>query len=318
MTKQSFTRFHVSVHWSRLFYLAFFFVLTINSRIYGDTLELKGFDEKIDAKVVEFNDEFVTVIIPKGGIGSINIKSELDDKFPDTVFLSANGKENKVVCKIVKITKKPGSITMQIPRRIISAVKMSLHGDEHEINSNRKDAFTASKEERGYSPVDTETLRKQIKEELKRVKEELRMEFEESQGKKNEAIEEKIIEELTLEFERKQQINEETFEAENYGRVAGRMLFKGKPLQGCQVKIQVLERWGILGGVKKGIHFETITDENGVYNFENVPPGGYKLYWKPPSESSWIRRLQMEPDIYVEYGERYYLPDRETNIKLLN
>lgn len=318
MTKQSFTRIHVSVHWSRLFYLAFFFVLTINSRIYGDTLELKDFDEKIEAKVVEFNDEFVTVIIPKGEISSIGIKSELDDRFPDTVLINVDGKESKVICKIVKITKKPGSITMQIPRRIISAVKMSLPGDEHEINSNRKEVLTAGKEERRYSTVDSETLREQIKEELKRVKEELRREFEESQGKKNEAIEEKIIEELTLEFERKQQINEETIEAENYGRVAGRMLHKGKPLPGCQVKIIVLERWGVFGGVKKGIRFETITDENGVYNFENVPPGGYKIYWKPPSESSWIRRLQMEPDIYVEHGERYYLPDRETNIKTLN
>ncbi|MFQ5686265.1 MAG: carboxypeptidase-like regulatory domain-containing protein, partial [Candidatus Scalindua sp.] len=97
-----------------------------------------------------------------------------------------------------------------------------------------------------------------------------------------------------------------------------RMLAKGKPLPGCQVKIMMLERWGLLGGIKKGIRFETITDENGVYHFENVPTGGYKLYWKPPRESSWIRRLQMEPDIYVESGERYYLPDRETHIKLLN
>ncbi len=302
----------------RFFCLFFFYILTINSWIYGDTLELKNFDRKIEAKIVEFDDEFVTVIIPKINISSIGIKSESDGEFPDTVFVSANGMENKVVCKILKITKKPGSVTIQIPRRIISSVKMSFPDNEHEVNSNQKDTLTTSKQERAYSPVDAEALRVQINQELKRAKEELRREFEEKQEKKDESVEEQIMEELTLGFERKQQIDEETFNTENYGRVAGRMLHKGKPLQGCHVKIMILEKWGIFGGIKKGIHFETITDDNGVYYFERIPPGGYKLYWKPPSESSWIRRLQMEPDIYVEIGERYYLPDRETNVRTLN
>ncbi len=302
----------------RFFCLFFFYVLTINSWIYGDTLELKNIDRKIDAKVVEFNDEFVTVIIPKANISSIGIKSEGDNKFPDTVFVSANGMENKVVCKILKIAKKPDSVTIQIPRRVISSVKMSFPDTEHEINSNQNDTLATSKQERVYAPVDAEALRVQINQELKRAKEELRREFEEKQEIKGESIEEKIMEELTLGLERKQQINEEAFEAENYGRVAGRMLYKDNPLQGCQVKIMILEKWGIFGGNKKGMHFETTTDDNGVYYFKRVPPGGYKLYWKPPSESSWIRRLQMEPDIYVDAGEKYYLPDRETNVRTLN
>ncbi len=294
-----------------------FIVLSINSWVYGDTLELKNYDKKIDAKVVEFNDEFVTVIIPKGEISSIGIKSELDDKFPDTIYLSANGIENKVVCKIVEITKKSDNITMQIPRRLISSVIMSIPGNEHETNNNQKDV-TASKQETVYPPVDAEALMAQIKEGLKQAKEELRREFEEKQGKEDESIEEKIMEELSSGFGRLRQINKEKIAAANNGRVAGRMLYKGNPLQRCQVKIMMLEKWGILGGVKKGIHFETITNEDGVYDFANVPLGGYKLYWKPPSESSWIRRLQMEPDIYVENVERYYLPDRETHVKLLN
>jgi protocatechuate 3,4-dioxygenase beta subunit len=96
------------------------------------------------------------------------------------------------------------------------------------------------------------------------------------------------------------------------------MLAKGKPLPGCQVKIQMLEKWGIFGNPKKGLRFETITDENGRYLFDKVHPGGYKIYWKPPGGSSWIRSIKMEPDIFVEAGETYHFRDRETNVRTVN
>jgi hypothetical protein len=131
----------------RFAYLSLIFFLIISSRLYGDTLKLKDFGEEVDATVVEFNEEFVKVIIPKREIGSLSIKSELparstggDVKFPDAVFLSINGKENKVVCKIVKITKKPGSVTLQIPKERISAVQMAFP------DSNRHKVLNAKKE----------------------------------------------------------------------------------------------------------------------------------------------------------------------------
>ena len=314
----------------RFFYLAFFLFLTINSRIYGDTLRLLNFDEDIDAKIVEVSEEFVEVIIPQKEIGSISMKSELpvpptggDDKFPDTVSINVNGKEDRVVCKIVKITKKPGSITLRIPKQKVSSIQITFPGSKDNVGSNRNE----------YSPVDPERLKEQIMEELrlefekkqkqeqvvleKKLKDGLRIEFEKKQKKEDVAIE-KIKEELKLEFEKKQQMEEKTYEAENFGDVKGRMLFKGKPLSRCQVKIVLLEKWGLLKTVKEGIRFETVTGDNGRYHFEKVPPGGYKLYWKPPAESSWIRRMRMEPDIYVEVGETYYLPDRETNVRTLN
>ena len=80
----------------------------------------------------------------------------------------------------------------------------------------------------------------------------------------------------------------------------------------------MLEKWGIFGKPKEGLWFETITDENGRYLFEKVNPGGYKIYWKPPRESSWIRSIKMEPDIFVEAGETYRYRDRETNVKTAN
>ena len=295
----------------KFFCVSFILILTICTEMYADTLKLEGFGEKIDVKILEMTEEFVKVVVPQGEIGSISIKSEHDDKYPDTVFINVDGKESKVICKIVKITKKPGSITLQIPRERVAAIQIAFPGNEQDTDSNKSDALTERSRESAPPPVDAEKLKEQIKEEL-------RLEFERKQGKDDIAIEEKIKEELRLEFENKKQMDEETFEVENYGRVSGRMLAKGKPLPGCQVKIMMLEKWGMFGKPKEGLRFETITDENGRYLFEKVHPGGYKLYWKPPGETSWIRSIKMEPEIFVEAGETYHFRDRDTNIKTVN
>ncbi|MFQ5715318.1 MAG: hypothetical protein ACE5GU_14930 [Candidatus Scalinduaceae bacterium] len=310
--------------------------MIFSSRTYADTLRLANFDEEIDAKIIEVSEEFVEVIIPQKEIRSISMKSELpvpptggDDKFPDTVSINVNGKEDKVVCKIVKITKKPGSITLRIPKQKVSAIQITFPGsDQDKASKARKEGG-----EKVYSSVDPEILKEQIMEALKlefekknkqekivlekKLKDKLRREFEKKQDKEDVATE-KIKEELRLEFEEKKQLEEKAYEAENFGDVRGRMLFKGKPLARCQVKIVMLEKWGFLKTVKEGIRFETVTGDNGRYHFEKVPPGGYKLYWKPPAESSWIRRMRMEPDIYVEVGETSYFPDRETNVRTVN
>jgi hypothetical protein len=314
---------------NRFPYLSLLLFLIIGSSVCGDTLKLTDFDEEIDAKIVEVSEDFVEVIIPQKEIGSISMKSELNDKFPDNVSVIVDGKENKVVCKIVKITKKSDSIRLRIPKQKVSAIQITFPGSDQDKTSK------AGKEGGGreHSPVDPERMKEQIMEELRlefekkkkqeeialeeKLKDELRREFEKKQEKEDVAVE-KIKEELKLEFEEKKQLEEKAYEAENFGNVRGRMLYKGKPLSNCQVKIVMLEKWGFSGEVKEGVRFETITGENGHYHFEKVPPGGYKLYWKPPAESSWIRRIQMEPDIYVEAGETSYLPDRETNVRTVN
>jgi protocatechuate 3,4-dioxygenase beta subunit len=276
--------------------------------VYADTLRLEGFDEKIDVKILEMNEEYIKVVVPQSEIGSISIKSERDSKYSDTVFINVDGKEKKVICKIVKITKNPGNITLQISREMVSAIQIAFPG------SNQEDALSAHREEREQPSVDTELLKEQIMEQI-RHEFEMKQERQEQEGV---AIEDRIKEELRSELEDKEQIREKAYEAENYGRVTGRMFYKGKPLPGCQVKITMLEKWGIFGKPKEGLHLETITDENGRYLIEKVNPGGYKIYWKPPHESSWIRSIKMEPDIFVEAGETYHYRDRETNIKTAN
>jgi len=285
----------------RFFYLSFTLLFIISFNAYGDILRLKNFDEKIDAKIIEVNDEFVKVKIPQEEIGSISVESEKDSKYTDTVFVSVNGRECKVVCKIVQIAKEPASITLKIPRKKISGIQIAFPGSGDDVGSGGK----------GQSPLDTERLKEQIMEELRR-------EFEKKQGLEDATLEEKIKEELSAELEKKRKIREEIYEEKNFGGIKGRMLYKDKPLPGCRVKVTVLDTWGFFGNAKEGLKFETITDENGRYHFKKVPPAGYKLYWKPPTESSWIRKIKMEPDIYVEAGEVSYMSDRETNVRTAN
>ena len=63
---------------------------------------------------------------------------------------------------------------------------------------------------------------------------------------------------------------------------------------------------------------ETVTDNEGVYRFANVSPGLYKLYWKPPSETAWVRRFKMEPDVIVVPGKLTNPKDVETMKRTLN
>ncbi|OQZ00572.1 MAG: hypothetical protein B6D35_06240 [Candidatus Brocadia sp. UTAMX2] len=108
----------------------------------------------------------------------------------------------------------------------------------------------------------------------------------------------------------------------NLGRVEGRILHSGKPLPDCQVKLQMLEKVGILNKgyhpIEGALEHEVITDKDGVYRFMNMSPGLYKVYWKPSSETSWIRRFKMEPDVVVNSGRLTTPKDIETLKRTLN
>ena len=106
----------------------------------------------------------------------------------------------------------------------------------------------------------------------------------------------------------------------NLGKVKGRFVSNGEPLESCKVRLVKLKKEGLTyykdtGNSKQR---ETVTDRYGIYSFYNVNPGFYKLYWKPRSESSWIRKVSMEPDVVVEPGKIGYLDDIETNQRILN
>ncbi|MGR3178380.1 MAG: hypothetical protein ACUZ8E_10030 [Candidatus Anammoxibacter sp.] len=108
----------------------------------------------------------------------------------------------------------------------------------------------------------------------------------------------------------------------NAGRVKGRFLYSGNPLASCKVRLVKLRKVGLVyykdTETGETMPIEVSTDRRGVFDFDNTKPGFYKLYWKPPTESSWIRRVSMEPDVIVTAGKVANLDDIETNQRILN
>lgn len=108
----------------------------------------------------------------------------------------------------------------------------------------------------------------------------------------------------------------------NLGSVEGRILKSGKPIKDCQVQLRRLEKGGLLSRdyrlVDGALELEMVTNDEGYYHFMNVMPGEYKLYWKPPLETTWVRRFKMEPDIIVESGKTIKPRDIEILKRTLN
>ena len=122
------------------------------------------------------------------------------------------------------------------------------------------------------------------------------------------------------EFDRKSRPVSRTVQDINLGKVKGRFIINGDPLEACKVRLVNLKKEGptFYKDTRNSKPLETVTDRYGIYSLSNVKPGFYKLYWKPRSESSWIRKVSMEPDVVVEPGKIGYLDDIETNQRILN
>jgi hypothetical protein len=87
------------------------------------------------------------------------------------------------------------------------------------------------------------------------------------------------------------------------GAVRGRLMQSGRPLANCRVVIMPLERDG------KGYRydsnrepFSTATNSDGIYYFDHVPIGDYKLTWLPSGTNQWIRRVAIKPDVVVRHS----------------
>jgi hypothetical protein len=103
------------------------------------------------------------------------------------------------------------------------------------------------------------------------------------------------------------------------GKVAGRILKNGQPLQGARVKIVnvsfqenlVSRLLGPKQARPEDLVLETTSDELGNFEFSSVPLGEYDIYWSVPGTDSWYRRLSEKPDITVRPGETVQYPDIE-------
>lgn len=103
------------------------------------------------------------------------------------------------------------------------------------------------------------------------------------------------------------------------GTLYGRLLNHGRPLANCQVIIRPMTKSFSGYAFKRAVQpIRTTTDVQGVYRFENVPPGPYKLSWLPQGTNQWIRRIAMRPDIAVQAQETTQVKDILVALRTIN
>ncbi|MBI4025461.1 MAG: carboxypeptidase regulatory-like domain-containing protein [Verrucomicrobia bacterium] len=100
------------------------------------------------------------------------------------------------------------------------------------------------------------------------------------------------------------------------GRVVGKVISRGEPVVGCKIMLvpvggQVGVIAKLFGGKKSsaGETYKAETDREGKYAFEDVMVGEYDLYWLPPDQKEWLRKLSEKPNLTVTTGETVQHPD---------
>jgi len=103
---------------------------------------------------------------------------------------------------------------------------------------------------------------------------------------------------------------------EVYGRLSSR---QGSPIVDCKVALLPLKKtwnsYAVDGSVKPLI---VHTDSNGVYHFEDVRPGPYKLSWLPAGTRQWIRRIEFRPDVRVKSNAVAHAKEIHHSLRTVN
>ncbi len=103
------------------------------------------------------------------------------------------------------------------------------------------------------------------------------------------------------------------------GTVYGRLLHKGRPLANCRMALSPLSKWFMGYTFDRSVQpLRAVTDVRGVYCFENVPAGAYKLSWLPQRTNRWIRRIKMQPDVTLRSNEVVGLKDIRIALRTVN
>lgn len=310
---------------------------------WADTIYLKGAKKETTLKVNKVTETYVLAEIQKSQIFGINMKPESIETFPD--IISFNDEPQKIIkCKITGIKK--DFYTIRIPMADIKSLDMSnetsLNHNEHtyakeyqkSLNhsnssiSSRKDSLDMELLEdmeldnesgNNHIPEPNDLMREPLSSNLETSNSDLKSGYE-HEKLDTDALKEEIKKEIIDSMNKKEKEEEDIFLRENTGKVVGTILRKGEPYPKCKVQIVALmqKRVFLTKVTKRGSQLETETDENGKYYFENVPEGEYKLFWKPHYETSWIRRLDMKPDVTVTKGKTTYPKNIDIVSRVLN
>ena len=253
-----------------------------------DSILLKGQGpggdvKEIRAKVTELRPDRVTAIISKEDVTSASYSMEDKEGYLDKVSFGPV----EIACKVMDMGE--STMIVGIPREAIASVRVSFQKEPGRGGSRTAPTTDVSSPPKADGSGQSKAEAALGSTSLQELKEELKRELREEMGTEKKQ-EEKIIIAATT------------------GRVEGRIARGGNPLPGCKVKIVLMVKRGSVffknfASQSDAPEFETETDRDGKYVFQEIPEGDYKLFWRPPGEDSWIRRMKMEPDVLVQAGK---------------
>lgn len=328
-----------------IFYLTVFLFFLYFNICFADTVHLKRSADSIYLKVDKVTDDYIVATIKKKQVDNISIKPDRNKAFPDTIYFTMDPYKT-IKCKIVDMT--DNFYTIKLPMKDIESLEISKKNSSHNYGSTFSNSGEQNeKPSQEYGSHRDDLLGLELVEEMEfdnveqnnrranpdQLTREPFPDFD--NGTNNSAnsvnndsfdtldpdrLKEEIKKELMEAMNKQKQEEEEKFLFENTGKITGKIFRSGKPYPGCKVQIVALSQERILFSkvVKRGDNYETITDENGMYYFKDVPPGSYKLFWKPDYSTSWIRRFDMKPDIIVVPGKTTFHKTLEISKRVMN
>lgn len=90
------------------------------------------------------------------------------------------------------------------------------------------------------------------------------------------------------------------------GSIGGRVVRRRRPTEGCEVRLTGLRRetylWVFSGVEHSGFELRVATDSEGRFQFDDLPPGPYRLAFRPRGKSEWLLRLR-EDGVDAVVGE---------------
>ncbi|GAB61127.1 MAG: carboxypeptidase regulatory-like domain-containing protein [Candidatus Jettenia sp.] len=310
-----------------------------DTKNYSDVIFLDISNVAIECKVKEVTNDSIQVLIPTTLISALQMSFQSQDKQIDTALAEIEHKP-KIVMDQIAEEKKSEQITegkkAEFPisdsleeKAIADEIRMDqdkVGAEKHYRLKTKKTKKENPAEEDNLSEIETKSVLLDSE-----ISDSNRDEKLSQEGGKTSGLEEELSEGLTdNEMDKGLEKPEEEHllkgdsipSTVRFGSVEGKILHGAKPLPDCQVKLQILEKIGLLTKgyrpVEGSVEFETVTDKDGVYHFMNIPPGLYKVYWKPLSDTDWVRRFKMEPDVIVEPGKLTNPKTIETLRRTLN
>ncbi|NUO08066.1 MAG: hypothetical protein HUU08_05190 [Candidatus Brocadia sp.] len=304
----------------------------LDTKNYPDVILLNVANVAVECKIKEISDDAIQVLIPTVMISSLKMTFQPGDKqvrtvsgdvenrpkTADVVVKEENTEQMDARATESKIREDVGGSGIADEIRTSPAEK-EVKGIHYRLKTKKAKVGSAEVED-GLSNAETEDVPLDRNESVVNGKtHETDMEPSElKQGLVDESVDKGRVIEDEEDVKKEKPVAQDP----NLGRVEGRILHGGKPLPECQVKLQMLEKSGLLTKgyrpVEGAMELEAVTGKDGLYRFMNVSPGQYKLYWKPSSETAWVRRFKMEPDVIVSSGKLTSPKEIETLKRTLN